>query len=213
MMKKSIFAVLLALIMLLGGCSNVSTAPTRNYESELVTETEAAAEAESTESVSSSESNESKAPETSAALETAAEVTECEPVQSETVKQTEPVKRIEAETPATKPTTENYNPPSAETPTQTASENTKTAYDFEFDMEAIKADCINIGQSMLNQASTDRIELAKLLNISDLQLGYITNVGAGQGLLKVGSSLVPFVNKFPRNTELYKLMTTKFGEV
>ena len=37
--------------------------------------------------------------------------------------------------------------------------------------------------------------------------------GAGQGLLKVGSSLVPFVNKFPRNTELYKLMTTKFGEV
>ena len=42
---------------------------------------------------------------------------------------------------------------------------------------------------------------------------YITNVGAGQGLLKVGSSLVPFVNKFPRNTELYKLMTTKFGEV
>mgnify|MGYP000504964893 CR=1 FL=1 len=66
---------------------------------------------------------------------------------------------------------------------------------------------------MLNQASTDRIELAKLLNISDLQMGYITNVGAGQGLLKVGSSLVPFVNKFPHNTELYKLMTTKFGEV
>ncbi len=66
---------------------------------------------------------------------------------------------------------------------------------------------------MLNQASTDRIELAKLLNISDLQMSYITNVGAGQGLLKVGSSLVPFVNQFPRNTELYKLMTTKFGEV
>ena len=66
---------------------------------------------------------------------------------------------------------------------------------------------------MLNQASTDRLELAKLLNISDLQMSYITNVGAGQGLLKVGSSLVPFVNKFPRNTELYKLMTTKFGEV
>ena len=44
-------------------------------------------------------------------------------------------------------------------------------------------------------------------------MSYITNVGAGPGLLKVGSSLVPFVNKFPRNTELYKLMTTKFGEV
>ena len=46
-----------------------------------------------------------------------------------------------------------------------------------------------------------------------ITLPHITNVGAGQGLLKVGSSLVPFVNKFPRNTELYKLMTTKFGEV
>ena len=65
---------------------------------------------------------------------------------------------------------------------------------------------------MLNQASTDRIELAKLLNISDLQMSYITNVDAGHGLIKVGSSLVPFANKFPRNTKLYQLMTTKFGE-
>lgn len=65
---------------------------------------------------------------------------------------------------------------------------------------------------MLNQASTDRLELAKLLNISDLQLSYITNVDVGHGLLKVGSALVPFSNQFPRNTQLYKLMTTKFGE-
>jgi hypothetical protein len=65
---------------------------------------------------------------------------------------------------------------------------------------------------MLNQASTDRLELAKLLNISELQMGYITNVGAGQGLIKVGSNLVPFINKFPKNTKLYKLMTTKPGE-
>lgn len=65
---------------------------------------------------------------------------------------------------------------------------------------------------MLNQASTDRMKLAELLNISDLQMGYITNVEAGHGLIKVGSSLVPFANKFPRNTELYKLMTTKPGE-
>ncbi len=65
---------------------------------------------------------------------------------------------------------------------------------------------------MLNQASTDRIELAKLLNISDLQMSYITNVGPGEGLLKVGSSLVPFVNHYPKNTELYKLMSTKPGE-
>ena len=147
-MRKSMFAALLVLIMLLGGCSDILTAPTQNYESELVTENEAAAEAESTKSISFSESNESKVPETGAALETAAEVTECEPVQSETVRQTEPVKRIDAEAPATKPTTENNNPPPAETPPQTASENTKTAYDFEFDMVAIKADCISIGQSM-----------------------------------------------------------------
>ena len=65
---------------------------------------------------------------------------------------------------------------------------------------------------MLNQASTDRLELAKLLNISDLQMSYITNVEAGHGLIKVGSSLVPFANKFPKNTKLYKLMTTKLGE-
>ena len=65
---------------------------------------------------------------------------------------------------------------------------------------------------MLNQASTDRVELAKLLNISDLQMSYITNVGAGEGLIKVGSSLVPFSNRFPKNTELYKLMTTRPGE-
>jgi hypothetical protein len=65
---------------------------------------------------------------------------------------------------------------------------------------------------MLNQASTDRIELARLLNISELQLSYITNVGAGEGLLKVGSNLVPFENHFPKDLELYKLMTTKPGE-
>lgn len=64
---------------------------------------------------------------------------------------------------------------------------------------------------MLNQASTDRIELAKLLNISELQMGYITGVGAGQGLIKIGSSLVPFVNQHPKN-KLYALMSTKFNE-
>ena len=65
---------------------------------------------------------------------------------------------------------------------------------------------------MLNQASTDRLELAKLLNISELQMNYITNVDVGCGLIKIGSSLIPFVNKFPKNTKLYKLMTTKPGE-
>ena len=65
---------------------------------------------------------------------------------------------------------------------------------------------------MLNQASADRMELAKLLNISDEQMSYITNSPAGCGLIKYGSSLVPFVNKFPKDTRLYKLMTTKPGE-
>ena len=65
---------------------------------------------------------------------------------------------------------------------------------------------------MLNQASTDRVELANLLNISDLQLGYITNVNAGRGLIKIGDALVPFENDFPKNTQLYKLMSTKPNE-
>ena len=65
---------------------------------------------------------------------------------------------------------------------------------------------------MLNQASSDRQELARLLNISDKQMSYITNADAGCGLIKYGSLLVPFVNKFPKNTKLYKLMTTKPGE-
>lgn len=65
---------------------------------------------------------------------------------------------------------------------------------------------------MLNQAASDRQKLAELLNISNEQMSYITNADAGCGLIKYGSSLVPFINKFPKNTRLYKLMTTKPGE-
>ena len=65
---------------------------------------------------------------------------------------------------------------------------------------------------MLNQASSDREKLAKLLNISNEQMGYITNADAGCGLIKYGSALVPFVNRFPKDTKLYALMTTKPGE-
>lgn len=65
---------------------------------------------------------------------------------------------------------------------------------------------------MLNQAPTDRIELAKLLNISHDQISFIENVDAGHGLIKIGSSLVPFENNFPKKTKLYKLMSTKPGE-
>ena len=65
---------------------------------------------------------------------------------------------------------------------------------------------------MLNQAASDRAKLAELLNISTEQMSYITNADAGCGLMKYGASLVPFVNKFPKNTELYRLITTKPGE-
>lgn len=65
---------------------------------------------------------------------------------------------------------------------------------------------------MLNQAASDREELAKLLNISPEQMSYITNADPGCGLIKYGGSLVPFENRFPHNTKLYQLMTTKPGE-
>lgn len=65
---------------------------------------------------------------------------------------------------------------------------------------------------MLNQAAGDREKLAHLLNISEEQMSYITNADAGCGLIKYGSALVPFVNRFPDNTELYRLMTTRPGE-
>ena len=65
---------------------------------------------------------------------------------------------------------------------------------------------------MLNQAASDRTKLAKLLNISSEQMSYITNADAGCGLIKYGSALVPFINRFPKNTKLYELMTTKPGE-
>jgi type IV secretory pathway VirB4 component len=66
---------------------------------------------------------------------------------------------------------------------------------------------------LLNQASTDRDELANLLNISENQLSYITNVGAGHGLIRCSGNIVPFENSFPKNTALYRLMTTKPGEM
>nr|WP_287715456.1 DUF87 domain-containing protein [Blautia sp.] len=66
---------------------------------------------------------------------------------------------------------------------------------------------------LLNQATTDRDELASLLNISDNQLSYITNVGAGHGLIRCSGNIVPFENNFPKNTKLYQLMTTKLSEI
>ena len=66
---------------------------------------------------------------------------------------------------------------------------------------------------MLNQASGDRDILAKKLKISPYQLNYITNSNAGEGLLFFGNTIVPFIDKFPKDTMLYKLMTTKPEEV
>ena len=65
---------------------------------------------------------------------------------------------------------------------------------------------------MLNQAATDREQLAELMGISELQMSYINGVESGHGLVKIGASLVPFVNRIPKDTKLYSLVTTKPGE-
>jgi len=62
---------------------------------------------------------------------------------------------------------------------------------------------------MLNQAAGDRQILAKQLNISPHQLSYVTHSGEGEGLLFYGSTILPFVDRFPKNTQLYQIMTTK----
>ena len=62
---------------------------------------------------------------------------------------------------------------------------------------------------MLNQASGDRQILAKQLNISNHQLSYVTHSSEGEGLLFYGSTILPFVDRFPKDTKLYGIMTTK----
>ena len=62
---------------------------------------------------------------------------------------------------------------------------------------------------MLNQANGDRQILAKQLNISTHQLSYVTHSGEGEGLLFYGNIILPFVDRFPKDTELYRIMTTK----
>ena len=65
---------------------------------------------------------------------------------------------------------------------------------------------------MLNQAAGDRQILAQKLNISPHQLSYVTHSGEGEGLLFYGSTILPFVDRFPTDTELYRIMTTKLME-
>ena len=66
---------------------------------------------------------------------------------------------------------------------------------------------------MLNQASGDRAILSKQLNISPHQLSYVTHSGEGEGLLFYGNVILPFVDHFPKDLELYRYLTTKLSEV
>ncbi len=66
---------------------------------------------------------------------------------------------------------------------------------------------------MLNQANGDRQILAKQLNISPHQLSYVTHSGEGEGLLFYGNTILPFVDRFPHDLELYQIMTTRLSEI
>jgi len=65
---------------------------------------------------------------------------------------------------------------------------------------------------MLNQAGGDRQILAKQLNISPHQLSFVTNSNEGEGLLFYGNTIIPFKDHFPKDTTLYRIMTTKPNE-
>ena len=62
---------------------------------------------------------------------------------------------------------------------------------------------------LLSQAQSDRTILAKQIGISEHQLSYITQSNSGEGLLFYGSVTIPFVDRFPKNTKLYSIMTTR----
>ena len=64
----------------------------------------------------------------------------------------------------------------------------------------------------LNQASGDRKILCERLNISNQQAAHISNAGPGEGLIFFGNVILPFVDDFPKDNELYSIMTTKLGE-
>lgn len=66
---------------------------------------------------------------------------------------------------------------------------------------------------MVNNAAFDRQELAHIFGLSDRQLKYITNSSEGQGLIVAGKNTVPFIDKFPSDTSIYKVLTTKLEEV
>lgn len=172
-MKKQMIAGMMLLVLTVSGCSAVSTAPTTINE--LAEETRAEAETKGTDSILSSESKEtdapveSKAPEETESPESAAapEETASQPIVEEAPKALKPAATVSSESkqpaaettpaPTEQPQAAQQEPqetqqPPTETPPQptAAPEETKpkTAYDYEFDIAAIKADCIGIGQSM-----------------------------------------------------------------
>ena len=71
---------------------------------------------------------------------------------------------------------------------------------------------VRVYEEKASGAKIDREQLADLMGISAQQMTYITNVEAGHGLARIGGSLVPFINRLPKDTQMYRLMTTKFGE-
>lgn len=175
-MKKRMIAGMVLLVLTISGCSAVSTAPTTINE--LAEETRAEAETESTDNILPSESEkadapvESKAPEETESPQSAAapEETASQPIAEEAPKAPDPAAAVSSESkqpaaeatpaPTEQPQTAQQEPQATQPPTETpppappqptaAPEETKpkTAYDYAFDIEAIKADCIGIGQSM-----------------------------------------------------------------
>lgn len=167
-------AGMMLLVLTVSGCSAVSTAPTTINE--LAEETRAETETDSTDSILPSESEkadapvESKAPEETESPESAAAPEQSQPIAEEAPKAPDPAAAVSSESkqpaeeatpaPTEQPQTAQQEPQATQPPTETpppappqptaAPEETKpkTAYDYEFDIAAIKADCIGIGQSM-----------------------------------------------------------------
>lgn len=168
-MRKQIFAALIVLLMLLTGCSEVSIAPTKNdelvAEAERAADTEAASSPFSSESMKSDAHEEAESPDPTAAPETAAETeppkeqskpkditpaaaapteSQTPPASEETKPTTQPAVSDKPKEPP-KPAEATPEPTPQPTPQETKP---KSAYDYEFDIDAIKADCISIGRGM-----------------------------------------------------------------
>ena len=164
-MRKQVLAVLLLLVLMISGCAEVSTAPTEKREP--VTETKAADESR-TDSVFPSESKQTaaptesevpeetespestKAPETAASQPTAQENPKAPEPATEAPEKEPPPSTAPVSSESGQPAAETTPAPTEQTQTTAAPEETKpkTAYDYAFDIEAIKADCIGIGQGM-----------------------------------------------------------------